>query len=280
MKETIKEEEDLTIKFLYDTFLGRILLLFITRVTFSKIITNFLDSRYSIILIKPFIKKYNIDTSLYENKKYKSFNEYFIRNKKEEYINIDKNINDLISPCDCKLSAYNVKDNIFKVKHVSYNLELLLKDKSLAEEYKNDYVIVCRLSPDNYHRYCYIDNGYHINNKKIRGKLDTVRPEIVGKEKVYVTNSRSYTVLNTDNFGKVIQVEVGALMVGKIKNNYKEHEFTKGEEKGYFKYGGSTIILLVKKDKVKIDNYLINNTKNGYETIINIGDKIGVKKDN
>ena len=268
MKETIKEEEDLIIKFLYDTFLGRILLLFITRVTFSKIITNFLDSRYSIILIKPFIKKY------------KSFNEYFIRNKKEEYINIDKNINDLISPCDCKLSAYNVKDNILKVKHVSYNLELLLKDKSLAEEYKNDYVIVCRLSPDNYHRYCYIDNGYHINNNKIRGKLDTVRPEIVGKEKVYVTNSRSYTVLNTDNFGKVIQVEVGALMVGKIKNNYKEHEFTKGEEKGYFKYGGSTIILLVKKDKVKIDNYLINNTKNGYETIINIGDKIGVKKDN
>ena len=166
MKETIKEEEDLIIKFLYDTFLGRILLLFITRVTFSKIITNFLDSRYSIILIKPFIKKYNIDTSLYENKKYKSFNEYFIRNKKEEYINIDKNINDLISPCDCKLSAYNVKDNIFKVKHVSYNLELLLKDKSLAEEYKNDYVIVCRLSPDNYHRYCYIDNGYHINNNK------------------------------------------------------------------------------------------------------------------
>lgn len=68
-------------------------------------------------------------------------------------------------------------------------------------------------------------------------------------------------------------------MVGKIKNEHKNYFFTKGEEKGFFKYGGSTIILLVKKDNVKIDNYLINNTKKGYETIINIGDKIGIKKE-
>lgn len=278
MKQIVKEEDNLIIKFLYDTFFGRVVLLFITRITFSKIITSFLDSRYSLILIKPFIKKYNINTKLYENKKYKSFNDFFIRNKKDEYINIDKNKNDLISPCDCKLTAYNVKNASFKVKHVLYNIESLLKNKELAKEYKNDYVVICRLSPDNYHRYCYIDSGFHKQNKKIRGKLNTVRPEIVGKKKVYITNSRSYTILNTDNFGKIIQVEVGALMVGKIKNNYKEHEFTKGEEKGYFKYGGSTIILLVKKENVKIDNYLINNTKKGYETIINIGDKIGVKK--
>ena len=278
MKEVVKnEDESIILKFLYETIIGRILLLFITRATFSKLVTWLLDCRISVIFIKPFIKKNNIDTSLYEDKKYKSFNDYFTRNKKE--INIDENKEAFISPCDCKLSVYKASDRTFKIKHIDYSLDSLLKNSELAKEYRDDYVVICRLTPDNYHRYCYIDSGYHGTNKKIRGVLNTVRPIAVENKKVYVTNQRSYTVLDTDNFGKVIQVEVGALMVGKIKNEHKNYFFTKGEEKGFFKYGGSTIILLVKKDNVKIDNYLINNTKTGYETIINMGDKIGIKKE-
>lgn len=282
MKEKVKidNKENLALRFLYNTFIGRILLLFITRATFSKLATKFLDSKLSVILIKPFIKKYNIDDELYEEKKYKSFNDYFIRNKKEEYINIDTNLNSFICPCDCKLSVYNASDNKFKIKHVTYDLNSLIKNNKIAKEYSNSYVIICRLTPDNFHRYCYIDDGYHGKNTKIKGVLHTVRPIAVEKRNVYVTNSRSYTVLDTVNFGNVIQIEVGALMVGKIKNNYSNYNFKKGEEKGFFKYGGSTIILLVKKDKVKINNDLINNTKNGYETIVNIGEKIGKKIDN
>lgn len=278
MKEVIKyEDESIVLKFLYETIIGRILLLFITRATFSKLVTWLLDCKISVIFIKPFIKKNNIDTSLYEDRKYKSFNDYFTRNKKE--INIDEDREAFISPCDCKLSVYKASDETFRIKHVDYSLDSLLKNSELAKEYKDDYVVICRLTPDNYHRYCYIDSGYHGINKKIKGVLNTVRPIAVENKKVYVTNQRSYTVLDTDNFGKVIQVEVGALMVGKIKNEHKNYFFTKGEEKGFFKYGGSTIILLVKKDNVKIDNYLINNTKKGYETIINMGDKIGIKKE-
>lgn len=277
MKEVIKkEDETLILKFLYNTFIGRILLLIITIPLFSSIVTLFLNNWISILLIRPFVKRNNIDISLYEEKKYKSFNDFFTRNKKKINISLEKNI--FISPCDCKLSVYRASDKIFKVKHTYYNLESLLKDKALAREYKNDYVVICRLEPSDYHRYCYIDSGYHGKNKKIRGMLNTVRPIAVEKTNVYVTNARSYTVLDTDNFGKVVQVEVGALMVGKIKNEHKNYYFSKGEEKGFFKYGGSTIILLIKKDYVKIDNYLLNNTKKGYETIISIGDKIGVKK--
>ena len=202
---------------------------------------------------------------------------YVLEDKKE--INIDEDREAFISPCDCKLSVYKASDETFRIKHVNYSLDSLLKNSELAKEYKDDYVVICRLTPDNYHRYCYIDSGYHGINKKIKGVLNTVRPIAVENKKVYVTNQRSYTILDTDNFGKVIQVEVGALMVGKIKNEHKNYFFTKGEEKGFFKYGGSTIILLVKKDNVKIDNYLINNTKKGYETIINMGDKIGIKKE-
>ena len=279
MKEVISiNEEGVVLRFLYNTILGRILLLFITKATFSKIATKFLDSNISRILIKPFVKKYKIDTELYIDKKYKSFNDFFKRIKKEEYINIDTNPDSFISPCDCKLSVYKASENTFKIKGVSYDLELLLKSKFLAQDYKDGYVVVCRLTPENYHRYCYIDNGYHDANKKIKGNLNTVRPIATTKKDVFITNARSYTVLDTSNFGQVIQIEVGALMVGKIKNNYTNHSFKKGEEKGFFEYGGSTIILLVKNDKVKIDNYLLNNTKNGYETIVSIGDKIGVKR--
>lgn len=279
MKEVISiNEEGVVLRFLYNTILGRILLLFITKATFSKIATKFLDSNISRILIKPFVKKYKIDTELYIDKKYKSFNDFFKRIKKEEYINIDTNPDSFISPCDCKLSVYKASENTFKIKGVSYDLELLLKSKFLAQDYKDGYVVVCRLTPDNYHRYCYVDNGYHDANKKIKGNLNTVRPIATTKKNVFITNARSYTVLDTSNFGQVIQIEVGALMVGKIKNNYTNHSFKKGEEKGFFEYGGSTIILLVKNDKVKIDNYLLNNTKNGYETIVSIGDKIGVKR--
>jgi len=279
MKEKIEinDKDSLILTILYDTILGRIMLLFVTRVTFSKIVTKFLDSRFSKIFIKLFIKKYNINESLYENKKYKSFNDYFIRNKKDKYIKIDNDNNNLICPCDCKLTVYKSNKDIFKIKHVNYNLKELLKNNKLASFYKNAYVVICRLSPDDYHRYCYLDDGYHSENKKIKGCLHTVRP-VAFEKKVYVTNSRSYTVLNTNNFGKITQIEVGALMVGKIINKYSHYHFKKGEEKGYFKYGGSTIILLIDKDKVKIDNYLINNTKRGYETKINMGEKIGEKR--
>lgn len=280
MKETVKinSKDSLVLRFLYNTLIGRAILLIVTRVSFSKIVTKFLDSRSSKIFINKFIKKYNIDKEIYEDKNYKSFNDYFIRNKKEEYININKDPNIFISPCDCKLSVYKANDKIFKIKHVDYELETLLKSKMLANEYSDGYVMICRLTPGDYHRYCYIDDGYHDANKKIKGCLHTVRPIAIEQKNVFVTNSRSYTVLDTVNFGQIIQVEVGALMVGKIKNNYTNYRFKKGEEKGFFEYGGSTIILLAKKDNVKIDNYLINNTKKGYETKINIGDRIGVKK--
>ena len=281
LKKTIEEKDynTLPVKLLYNNILGRtIVKTILVKKTISKLNGKRYSSKRSVRIIPKFIKKHQINMEDYPVVEYKSFNDFFKRIKKEEYINIDTNPDSFISPCDCKLSVYKASENTFKIKGVSYDLELLLKSKFLAQDYKDGYVVVCRLTPDNYHRYCYIDNGYHDANKKIKGNLNTVRPIATTKKDVFITNARSYTVLDTSNFGQVIQIEVGALMVGKIKNNYTNHSFKKGEEKGFFEYGGSTIILLVKNDKVKIDNYLLNNTKNGYETIVSIGDKIGVKR--
>ena len=113
----------------------------------------------------------------------------------------------------------------------------------------------------------------------VPGTLNTVRPIAIRKSKVFKRNAREYTVLNTDNFGKVVQVEVGAILVGKIVNlHHDAYTFKKGEEKGYFEFGGSTVCLLFKKDTIVLDHDIEVNSKEGVETLVKVGSKIGVQK--
>ena len=83
-------------------------------------------------------------------------------------------------------------------------------------------------------------------------------------------------VLDTDHFGRVIYIEVGALLVGRIKNNGLTM-FEKGREKGYFEQGGSTIVVFFEKDGIKIDDDLLEMSGNGIETKVRMGERIGVK---
>ena len=94
---------------------------------------------------------------------------------------------------------------------------------------------------------------------------------------VFKENQRECTLIKTNNFGKVMFMEVGALLVGKIKNNKIKGSVKKGEEKGYFMYGGSTIILFIEKGIIKIDDDILNNSKKGLETCVKQGEKIGKK---
>ena len=265
--------------FLYRNFFGRLLLKILTRPTISKIAGWVMDSRISTIAIKRFISKNNINIEEYEDKKYKSYNDFFTRKIKDECRQIDMDKKSLIAPCDSKLTVYKINDNsIFSIKNSYYKVEDLLKSKRLAKKYKDGYCLIFRLSVDDYHRYCYIDNGTKSANTSIKGVLHTVRPIALEKYNIYKENSREYTMLKTDNFGDVIQIEVGATLIGRIKNHHQEYKFSKGEEKGMFLFGGSTIVLLIEKDKVKIDEEILKNTKDGYETIVKIGEKIGTRK--
>ena len=110
----------------------------------------------------------------------------------------------------------------------------------------------------------------------IKGRLHTVQPAALEKKRVFTENCREYTVLETEHFGAVTQVEVGAMMVGRIVNLHGEHSFKRGEEKGRFEFGGSTIIVLVEKGKVVPDAELGENTAAGKETIVKCGERIGV----
>ena len=267
------------IVFLYRNPCGRAILKVATLPTVSKVAGWFMDRKVSSFAINRFVKKNNIDVKEYEERKYKSYNDFFTRKIKEEVRKIDKNKKNLISPCDSKLTAYEINDkSIFKIKDSYYKIEDLLKNKKLAEKYKNGLCLIFRLCVDDYHRYCYIDDGKKTKNTFIKGVLYTVRPIALENYNIYKENSREYTILQTENFGDVVQIEVGATIVGRIKNHHQEYEFTKGEEKGMFEFGGSTIVLLIEKDKVNIDKEIIDNTKDGFETIVKIGEKIGTKK--
>lgn len=269
--------QDKVLKSLYSSYFGKALLKVLTLPKVSKAIGSVLNSRASIVLVNPFIKLNKVDMNDFENKEYISFNDFFTRKVRIDMRPIDFDNKSLISPCDGHLTAFKISENLnFIVKNATYNVHLLLKDKKLADSYKDGYCLIFRLSMEDYHRYCYIDNLKKSKNRKIQGILHTVNPLVSNFCDVYKENSREYCLMETENFGKVVQVEVGALLVGKINNFHNNGEYKKGQEKGMFEFGGSTIVLLFENNKINIDKDVLHNTEDGIETLVKLGEKIGI----
>ena len=228
--------------------------------------------------INSFIKKNNIDMNLYESQDYHSYNDFFTRTIKDGVRHIDMDENALIAPCDSKLTVYPIEDTLqLKIKNSVYTIEDLLMSPSLADEYRGGLCLVFRLTVDDYHHYHFIDDGTADKDHFIKGVFHTVNPIASDYYPIYKTNSRSYTVLHTKHFGDVVQMEVGAMMVGKITNLNKK-TFKRGEEKGYFEFGGSTVVLFIKKDIVDIDEDILNISKNEDEVRVLMGERIGILK--
>lgn len=263
---------------LYRTIGGRFILKFLTAPIISRAAGIFMDSPLSIPLIKPFIEKNNINMKQYRDNKFSSYNEFFTRRIKPQLRPVDKIPQHLISPCDSKLTAYKIdSDSIFKIKDSYYRISDLVQSKKLAERYRGGYCLIFRLCVDDYHRYCYIDNGRKGENHFISGVLHTVCPIALENYNIYKQNSREFTVLHTENFGDVVQIEVGAMLVGRICNRHGAYNFHRGEEKGKFEFGGSTIVMLFEKNRIEPDSDILENSADGIETVVKYGSKIGEK---
>lgn len=266
----------MVLKFLYHTWIGRVLLKFLTKPALSEAIGCFMDSKLSVKLIPSFIKKNQIDMDEYLKEDYQCFNDFFCRRIKPEKRPIDMDANAFIAPCDGLLSAYHINDGlVIPVKGSEYSIKDLLQSEYLASEFDGGYCLVFRLCVNHYHRYIYLDHGTKSGNHFIKGVLHTVRPIALHSLPVFKENSREYTVIKTNHFGKLIQMEVGAMMVGKIDNYDGICKCEKGKEKGRFLYGGSTIIVLTKKDQVFITEKAFDATKRGVEIPVKLGQKIG-----
>lgn len=252
-----------------------------------------MSSFISSFWITGFVRKNGIRLKEYKKKKYTSFHDFFKREIKPESRPFTVDERALLSPCDCKASVYKIEDDsCFAIKGVPYtadelfgvassreselNLDEYNDRMKLAECYRNGYLFLLRLSLDDYHHYMYPVTGEKTADTVIDGKLYTVHPLIHKYCAVYRENARQYCTVTTDAGHKVTVMQVGALGVGKIVNDNLEAAMVKqGEEQGHFEFGGSTILVLAPGGSYRPEQSLLDNTANGFETIVKMGERIG-----
>lgn len=243
----------------------------------------YLDRRISRRKIHPFVNKFDLDLSIAEKnlREFSSFNDFFYRKLKPTARSIDTHKDAVISLGDGKLLAYEHidLDRLVQVKGITYSLKELIKNPAVASKYKNGTCLILRLCPTDYHRFHFIDSGTCEPSQRIKGAYYSVNPLALQKvEKLFCENKREWSIFHSDHFGDILTIEVGATFVGSIIQTYSPHQrVARGDEKGYFKFGGSTVLLFFEENKVKIDPEILEQTKLGYETYVLFGEQIGVR---
>lgn len=266
------------VRFLYGTYPGEGLLKILTHKGISKLAGAILSTKVSSALIPYFVRRNNIKVRDYEMSGHRSFNNFFARRLSPGARDVELNPDVLISPTDSKVMAYTCDEETeFTIKGIRYSFAELTRSKKLAEVFAGGQLLVFRLSVDDYHRYCYVDSGDKSQNYRIPGILHTVNPAACEETAVYRENERVISLLKSENFGLIMMMEVGAMMVGKIINYEGPTYVRKGKEKGRFEFGGSTIILAFRKGTVEIDHDILLNSQQGLETKVKYGEKIGLR---
>ena len=272
------------IKWCYESPIGKNLTeLLIKKKLFSKLYGNYCDTTLSKKKISGFINDFNIDMSICKKNinDFTSFNDFFIRELNSDSRPIDMNKDKLISPGDGRLLAYtNISINdIVQVKDISYSLSELIEDNNIVNDYEGGVCLILRLCPTDYHRFHFVDYGICEKTHFIPGNYYSVNPTALERvAKLYCQNKREWCIFHSENFNDIIHVEVGATCVGSIIQSYKENtSISKGDEKGYFKFGGSTTILFFKPNTIIIDEDILTQSSLGFETKVNMGETIGKK---
>ncbi|MCB0804714.1 MAG: phosphatidylserine decarboxylase [Bacteroidales bacterium] len=242
---------------------------------------NRMDSPNSVNKIETFVEDYNVDLSIAQKHEFNSFNDFFTRKLKPGSRPVNMNSNVVVSPADGKVLAYsNVGEQDFFAKGYRFNVSSFLQSDSLADVYKHGSLMIFRLSPPDYHRFHFPLSGHVSSLTKIEGDYYSVNPIAIRKMiEIFCENKREYVIISNPGFGDVIMAEVGATLVGSIIQTYSGDRAIKGEEKGYFKFGGSTVLLLFKKDEIEIDPDLLINSQNQLETSVVMGEKVGETAD-
>lgn len=272
------------LNYLYSTQTGRAgLQLLIKRKIYSSFFGFLCNTRISARKIESFIKEYNINREEFVGsvEEFKCFNDFFTRRLKIGERAFDSNPDLFLSPGDGRIRVWqNIDtDNIIQIKGITYSLSELLENAELSRKYQDGTCIVLRLAPVDYHRFHFMDSGICSESIKVKGAYYSVNPIALDSiPQLFCRNKREYSILKSDNFGDVAYIEVGATSVGSIIQSYTPSKpVARGDEKGYFKFGGSTIVLLLEKDAVQIDEEILMQTEIGYEVKVLAGERIGTK---
>lgn len=270
-----------------DNFLSRILSFFILPLTarfsfFSKLYGIFQKSYISRYKIIPFIKKFEVDPSefLEPVSHFCSFNDFFIRRLKPEARPITQGANKAILPTDARYLVFSDLREIshFLVKGKKFSLKELLKNEELAHKYEAGSMVIARLCPVDYHRFHFPCDATPNKPQLINGALFSVNPMALKRNiKILSENKRVITALTTSHFGNLLYIEVGATHVGSIHQTFQANQsYVKGDEKGYFSFGGSCLILLFEPNRIHFDQDLLKHSAQNQEVRGLMGQSLGV----
>jgi len=264
---------------LYNNPLGEATLWALAKRKFvSTVYGTMMDRPSSTKKIQAFVEEFDIDMRSVQKQEFTSFNDFFTRKLKSDARPLDTNATVAVSPADGKLLAYaDISSSDFIIKGTRFDVLSFLNNADLAQNYLDGTLVVVRLAPPDYHRFHFPLGGSVSPITSIDGDYYSVNPLALREmAEIFCLNKREYTIVANPLFGNVVMAEVGATMVGSIVQTYTGNSVNKGEEKGYFKFGGSTVVLLFEKNKIRIDDDLLINTLKGFETAIKQGEGIGV----
>jgi phosphatidylserine decarboxylase len=267
----------------YETALGRFAVgALIKRAVFSRWYGWRMDRRGSARRVLPFIVDYDLNTAEFARSpfEFKTFNEFFYRALKREARPIAAGEDVAVFAADGRHLAFPDVDAAdgFYVKGMKFTFAELFGDEALAREFAGGAMVISRLCPVDYHRFHFPVAGVPGAPKLINGCLFSVSPIALRRNVRYlVENKRALTLIEGTRFGRVAMFEVGATCVGTIRNGYAAVQpVAKGAEKGYFTFGGSCVITVFQKGRIRFEDDLAAQSARQIETYARMGDRLGV----
>lgn len=269
------------LRWTYETALGRLALcLLVRRVFFSRWYGRRMNRVASARLIAPFIRAYAIDASEFAQpaESFRTFNDFFSRRLKAGVRPLPVDPRAVVFPADGRHLGFQDIGAAFQVYAKGQNMDLarLLGDSQLASRYERGTVVISRLCPLDYHRFHFPCDGRLGTSRLIPGPLNSVNPIALRRSLDYLLeNKRIITPLDTRWCGRVTMVQIGATCVGTIVPTAVEGVVARGDELGYFRFGGSCVVTLFEPSRVVLDDDLLEQTAAGRELYAHLGDQMG-----
>lgn len=269
------------VRFMYASSFGRGLgELLLSRRWFSQLYGWLQSTRWSGRKVAPFISRYSIPMDEYEPGPFRTFNEFFVRRFADGARPWAQQPDVMPAFAEARYLAWaSIRDDqTFPVKGRDLTAAALMGNAELAQQFTGGPLLLARLCPVDYHRYHYPDDGRVIDSFRVHGAYHSVNPvALAAKSDVLATNERHVTLLDTEHFGKLAYIEVGAMCVGRIVQSHAAPTFRRGDEKGYFLFGGSTVIVLGEPGRWKPDDGLLRETARERETLIRLGQPVATR---
>ncbi len=271
------------VRFFYQNAVGRLFERILLQHRFVSKVFGFFQSRsFSRKKIERVAAELQIDLGEVERPVdgYRTFNDFFTRRLKPQARPIDRDPDTVIAACDSRLFVVPrlSDDTIFTVKGSTVSVPELLRDRTLAERYRGGTLFLYRLCPADYHRFHFPETSTPEMYTRIKGPLHSVNPMALATGwRILDRNLRHRTLLHAGGrAGTICMVEIGAMCVGSVVQTYQAgQEAQRGEEKGLFRFGGSSVVVLYQEGRVVVDQDIAGQSVLGNETLVKVGRRVG-----